>query len=178
MINAENQKLFKSLTDKCYISLIIYLNMHFKPNIDLKLQIQPKPELFSLIHMPLLLTPNAPYISINQKSHVKMKSMLKIKNFSNRLQTNAIYDLQYILRCISSQTSTSNSKYYWNRTYFHPSICLYSLHPISHRVRIRVTPIQTPVMSLSGTYHGPFICTHPTWRKPLPKIPCSKVKIP
>ena len=33
--NAENQKLFKSLTDKCYISLIIYLNMHFKPNIDL-----------------------------------------------------------------------------------------------------------------------------------------------
>ena len=34
-INAENQKLLISLTDKCYISLIIYLNMHFKPNIDL-----------------------------------------------------------------------------------------------------------------------------------------------
>ena len=28
-------KIFKSLTDKCYISLIIYLKIHFKPNIDL-----------------------------------------------------------------------------------------------------------------------------------------------
>ena len=34
-INDENQKLLVSLTDKCYISLIIYLNMHFDPNIDL-----------------------------------------------------------------------------------------------------------------------------------------------
>ena len=34
-IHAENQKLFKSLTDKWYISLIIYLMKHFKPNIDL-----------------------------------------------------------------------------------------------------------------------------------------------
>ena len=34
-IDAEHQKLFKSLTDKWYISLIIYLMKHFKPNIDL-----------------------------------------------------------------------------------------------------------------------------------------------
>ena len=34
-VNAENQKLFKSLTDKWYISLVIYLMKHFKPNIDL-----------------------------------------------------------------------------------------------------------------------------------------------
>ena len=34
-IDAENQKLLVSLTDKWYISLIIYLNMHSKPNIDL-----------------------------------------------------------------------------------------------------------------------------------------------
>ena len=32
---AVNQKLFKSLADKWYISLIIYLNMQFDPNIDL-----------------------------------------------------------------------------------------------------------------------------------------------
>ena len=31
----KNQKLLVSLTDKWYISLIIYLNMHSKPNIDL-----------------------------------------------------------------------------------------------------------------------------------------------
>ena len=54
-----------------------------------------------------------------------MKSMLKIKNFHSRSQTNGIYDLQYILRCISSQTSTSNSKYYPKRTFFHSSICIY-----------------------------------------------------
>ena len=29
----------------------------------------------------LLLTPNIPYISIDQKSHMKMESMLKIKKF-------------------------------------------------------------------------------------------------
>ena len=34
-IDAENQKLFKSLADKWYISLIIYLMKQFKPNIDL-----------------------------------------------------------------------------------------------------------------------------------------------
>ena len=72
-----------------------------------------------------ILTPNIPYISIDEKSRMRMKSMLKIKNFYNRSQTNGIYDLQYILRCISSQTSTSNSKYYWNRTFFHSSICIY-----------------------------------------------------
>ena len=33
-INAENQKLFKSLTDKWYISLIIYIMKHFKPNTE------------------------------------------------------------------------------------------------------------------------------------------------
>ena len=32
---AVNQKLFKSLADKWYIRLIIYLNMRFEPNIDL-----------------------------------------------------------------------------------------------------------------------------------------------
>ena len=63
---------------------------------------------------------------------MKMKSMLKIKNFHNRSQTNGIYDLQNILRCISSQTSTSNSKYYRNRTFFYHHICLYSSHPILH----------------------------------------------
>ena len=30
-----NQKLLVSLTDKWYISLVIYLMKHFKPNIDL-----------------------------------------------------------------------------------------------------------------------------------------------
>ena len=34
-IDAENQKLFKSLTDKLYISLIIYLMKQFKLIIDL-----------------------------------------------------------------------------------------------------------------------------------------------
>ena len=34
-INAENQKILVLLTNKCYISLTTYLNMHFKPNIDL-----------------------------------------------------------------------------------------------------------------------------------------------
>ena len=34
-IHAEIQKIFNSPTDKWYISLIIYLNMHFKLNIDL-----------------------------------------------------------------------------------------------------------------------------------------------
>ena len=61
------------------------------PNIDLYLQIEPRPDLFSLIHMPLLLTPNAPYISANEKSRMKTKSMLKIENFTNRSQTNGIY---------------------------------------------------------------------------------------
>ena len=34
-MDAENQKLFKSLTDKWYMSLIIHLMMLFKPNIHL-----------------------------------------------------------------------------------------------------------------------------------------------
>ena len=34
-IDAENQKLFISLTDTCHNRLIIYLHMQFKPNIDL-----------------------------------------------------------------------------------------------------------------------------------------------
>ena len=34
-IDAEIQKLFKSLADKFYISLIIYLMKQFNPNIDL-----------------------------------------------------------------------------------------------------------------------------------------------
>ena len=41
--------------------------------------------------MPLLLTPNAPYISANEKSRMKTKSMLKIENFTNRSKTNGIY---------------------------------------------------------------------------------------
>ena len=40
---AVNQKLFKSLADKWYISLIIYLKIQFKPNIALELQIEAKP---------------------------------------------------------------------------------------------------------------------------------------
>ena len=40
-----------------------------------------------------ILTPNIPYISIDQKLYMTMKSVLKIKNFSNRSQTNDIYDL-------------------------------------------------------------------------------------
>ena len=40
---------------------------------------------------PFILTPNIPYISIDQISHMKMKLMLKTKNFSNRSQTNGIY---------------------------------------------------------------------------------------
>ena len=61
-----------------------------------------------------------------------MKSMLKIKNFYNRSQTNGIDDLQYILRHNKSQTSTSNSKYYQNRTFFHSSICLYTSRTVPH----------------------------------------------
>ena len=60
---------------------------------------------------PCIFAHNTPYISIDQKSHVRMKCMLLIKNFSNRSQTNGIYDLWCILTCNSSQTSTSNSKY-------------------------------------------------------------------
>ena len=40
-----------------------------------------------------ILTPNIPYISIDQKTQMKMKSMLKIKIFYNRLQTNGMDDL-------------------------------------------------------------------------------------
>ena len=39
-----------------------------------------------------ILKPNI-YISIDQKSHMKMNSMLKIKKFLNCSQTNDIYDL-------------------------------------------------------------------------------------
>ena len=48
---------------------------------------------FFTITYALLLTPNIPYISIDQKTHMKMKSMLKIKNFYKRSQTNGIYGL-------------------------------------------------------------------------------------
>ena len=40
-----------------------------------------------------ILTPNISCIPIDQKSHMKMKLMLKIKNFYNRSQTNGIDDL-------------------------------------------------------------------------------------
>ena len=46
----------------------------------------------SVIHIPLLLTPNNPFLSIDQKSHINMKWIFKFKNFSNRSQTNGIYD--------------------------------------------------------------------------------------
>ena len=39
----------------------------------------------------LLLIPNTSDISTNEKSHVKIKSKLKIKKYSNRSQTNDIY---------------------------------------------------------------------------------------
>ena len=38
-------------------------------------------------------TPSTSYISINEKSQLKLKSMLKIKKFYNRSKTNGIYDL-------------------------------------------------------------------------------------
>ena len=60
---------FRSQTNAIY--LIIYLKIDFKPKINLYLQILSKSQLFSLIHMPLLLTPNIPYISIDQKPHMK-----------------------------------------------------------------------------------------------------------
>ena len=64
------------------------------PNIIETVAFFSHPYLFILIpHMPLLLTPSTSYISIDQKSHMKMESMLKIKNFSNRSHTNGIYDL-------------------------------------------------------------------------------------
>ena len=56
------------------------------PNIIETATFFTHPYLFSL-------TPNIPYISIDQKSHMKMKLMLNIKNYSNRSQTNDIYDL-------------------------------------------------------------------------------------
>ena len=37
----------------------------------------------SVIHIPLLLTPNNPFLSIDQKSHINMKWIFKFKNFSN-----------------------------------------------------------------------------------------------
>ena len=40
-----------------------------------------------------ILTPNIPYISIDQKLYLTMTLMLKIKNFSFRSQTNGIYHL-------------------------------------------------------------------------------------
>ena len=63
---------------------------------------------------------------------MKTKLMLKIKYFSIRSHTNDKYDFKYILRYISSQTSTSNSKYKRNRNFFQSSIPLYSSHPIFH----------------------------------------------
>ena len=48
---------------------------------------------FLPMHIPLLLIPNTSYISIDEKSHTKMKLMLKIKNFSFRSHKNGIYDL-------------------------------------------------------------------------------------
>ena len=48
---------------------------------------------FLPMHIPLLLIPNTSYISIDEKSHIKMKLMLRIKNFSFRSQTNHIDDL-------------------------------------------------------------------------------------
>ena len=59
---------------------------------------------------------------MNEKSGMKMKWMLKIKNFLFRSQTNGIYGLYYILRWKSSQTSTSNSKY--NQRYGHLAISI------------------------------------------------------
>ena len=83
-------------------------------------------------YLPLCFSHSIPHISERMKSHIRRWSMLKIKNFSNRSQTNAIYHLQYILTCISSQTSTSNSKYNRNRSFSHSYICLYSSHPMPH----------------------------------------------
>ena len=87
---------------------------------------------FLSMHVSLMLTPNILYISVHQKSYMKMKSMLKIKNFHNRSQANGMDDLQYILRCISSQTSTSNSKYKRNGSFFYHHICLYTSHTVPH----------------------------------------------
>ena len=84
------------------------------------------------MHIPLLITPNTSYISIDEKSDIKMKLMLKIKNFLFRSQTNYIYHLQYIFRYISNQTSTSNSNYKRNRSFIHSSICICYSHPIPH----------------------------------------------
>ena len=64
---------------------------------------------------------------------MKMKSMLNIKNFSFRSQTNGIDDLEYILRHNTSQTSTSNSKYKRNWSFSHSYICLYFSHPQPYR---------------------------------------------
>ena len=67
-------------------------------------------------------TPNIPCISMNEKSGMKMKWMLKIKNFLFRSQTNGIYGLYYILRWKSSHISTFNSKY--NQRYGHLAISI------------------------------------------------------
>ena len=74
-------------------------------------------------YLPLSSSHSIPHISERMKSHIRRWSMLKIKNFSNRSQTNAIYHLQYILTCISSQTSTSNSKY--NQRYGHLAFSIF-----------------------------------------------------
>ena len=99
---------------------------HLTPNTN---KIAP----FLPSHVPSLLTSNTLYISIHLKSCMKIKPMLKIKNFYFRLQKNGMYDLYYILGSISTQTSTSTYKYKRNRIFFQSSIPLYSSHPISPR---------------------------------------------
>ena len=101
--------------------------MQFKPNIELKLQIQTKLQLFLAMDISLLLTHNIPQISTDEKLHMMTKSMMKIKYFLFRSQTNGIYDLQYILRYNASQTSNSNSKQ--KRNY---SFCSYGYPCPSH----------------------------------------------
>ena len=64
---------------------------------------------FSLIHTPLLLAPNTPNYSIYEKSDMKMKLMMKIKNVLFRSQKNAIIDFQCIFAIILSYSSTSTS---------------------------------------------------------------------
>ena len=56
-IDAKNQKLFVSLTHKWYRWLLIHLMMQFKPYIDLQLQLETKPELFSPMHVPFFECP-------------------------------------------------------------------------------------------------------------------------
>ena len=87
------------------LSQTLTSNSKYNPNLDnisyKAIQAKHRPLTPSIIETvaffthpyAFILTPNIPYISIDQKSHMKMKSMLKIKNFSNRSQTNDIYHL-------------------------------------------------------------------------------------